>query len=306
MDSESVAVGESIAGLPASRYARLVERCRRSVLANVWRGGVQVELLRRSMAFATLGLVALVPLLVVVAAIDPSSQQGFGQWVADGMGLPRDTAAPVLRLFSTHHQEARQISVLGFALLAAFGLAFVTDVKLGYERIWDLPAQSWRQAWRRAVWLAVLVGYLAFEAESGVLLSHGPLQSAGRIVVFVSAALLFFWWGQHFLLGGMVPWGWLLPGAVATVAGLSGLRFFSALVFNPMIVSSAHDYGMVGVVLVVLSWLIGVGFVIFGGALAGRYYCERLAERRADRELGATTPFDSANGGQQEASSEDS
>ena len=297
---------EAAVELRASRSARLVERCRRSVVANVWRGGVQLELLRRSMAFATLGLVTLVPLLVVVAAVDPSSQQGFGQWVADGMGLPRDTAAPVLRLFSTHHQQARQIGVLGFALLVAFGLAFVTDIKLGYERIWDLPPQSWRQAWRRAVWLAVMIGYLAFEVESGVLLSHGPWESAGRIVIFVSAALLFFWWGQHFLLGGSVPWGWLLPGAIATVLGLSGLRAFSAFVFDPMLVSSARDYGPVGVVLVVLSWLIGVGFVIFGGALAGRYYCERLVEMRAARRPAAAGPFDPAYDGQQDGLSDDS
>ncbi|MBS2532841.1 YihY/virulence factor BrkB family protein [Catenulispora sp. NF23] len=273
--------GESAYELPTGRYARWRERWSRSVLGNVWRGGTQLELLRRSMAFATLGLVALAPLLVVVAAVSPSSQKGLGQWVVDGMGLPPNTAVPVLRLFAAHHREVGQIGILGLALLAAFGLAFVTDVQLSYQRIWEIPPESWRQAWRRAVWLAALIGYLAFEVESGALLRHGPVEQAMRIIVFVTAALSFFWWGQYFLLAGRVPWGWLLPGALATVAGLSGLRAFSALVFKPMIASSAKDYGMVGVVLVVLSWLIGVGFVIFGGALAGRYYCERVINRRA-------------------------
>lgn len=270
-------------GLPASRYARLRERCSRSVLANVWRGGMELELVRRSMAFATLGLVALAPLLVVVAAVNPT-QQGLGQWIVDGMGLPPDTAAPVLRLFAPHHQTTGQFGALGLALLAAFGIAFATDVQLGYQRIWDLPPESWRQLWRRAVWLAAMIGYLVFEVESGVLLRHGPLESAVRIVVFATAGLFFFWWGQYFLLAGRVPWGWLLPGAIATVLGLSGLRAFSVFVFKPMIDSSAKDYGTVGVVLVILSWLIGVGFVIFGGALAGRYYCERQAQVRTARE----------------------
>jgi membrane protein len=265
-------------------YERWSERWRarwhRSSLGRVWRGGTQLELMRRSMAFATLGLVTLVPLLIVVAAIDPSPQQGFGQWVADGMGLPSKTAAPIERLFATRHEAAKQAGALSLALLAVFGLAFVADVQLGYERIWGLPPQSWRQRWRRAIWLVALTGYVTFEVESGVLLRHGSLESAARIVIFVAIGVVFFWWGQHFLLGGRVSWGLLLPGAIATVVGLSGLRAFSALVFDPMIVSSAEDYGVVGVVLVFLSWLIGVGFVLFGGSLAGRqYYAHRAAAR---------------------------
>ena len=273
---EDTVEGGSAVRLPAGRCARWLARCRRGFVADVWRGGIRVELMRRSMAFATLGVVALVPLLVVVAAVAPSSQQGFGEWVADGMGLPRSTAAPVLRLFSDHHVAAQQTGAFSLALLAAFGLAFATDVQLGYQRIWELPVPTWRQmmwhVWRRTVYLAAMIGYLIFEVESGVLLGHGPLQSAGRIVVFVTVGLLFFWWGQHFLLAGHVPWIRLLPGAAATVVGLSGLRAFSTLVFNPMITSSSRDFGSVGVVLVVLSWLIGVGFVVFGGALVGRYY----------------------------------
>lgn len=276
---------ESACELPPSRLARLRDRCNRSLVVSVWRSGTQLELIRRSMAFATLGLVTLVPLLVVVAAVDPASQQGLGQWVVDGMGLPAKTAAPVLGLFAAHHQTTRQIGALGLALLAAFGLTFVADVQLGYQRVWELPPESWRHTWRRVVWLAAMIGYLAFEVESGVLLRHGSGESAARIVIFIAAGLIFFWWSQHFLLAGAVPWGWLLPGAIATVAGLSGLRAFSAMVFTPMLVSSAQDYGTLGVVMVVLSWLIGVGFVIFGGALAGRHFCEHRANARAVREV---------------------
>lgn len=52
--------------------------------------------------------------------------------------------------------------------------------------------------------------------------------------------------------------------------GLLGLRLFSRLVFSPLIGSSAISYGPFGTVLVIQSWLVGVGVVVFGGALAGR------------------------------------
>lgn len=262
-----------------------------SVVGRVVRGCSELELMRRAMAFATMGLVTLIPLLIVVATVDPLPQHGFGQWVADGMGLPAKTTEPLLRVFVTPHRVPGQTGALGLALLSVFGLSFVAEVQLSYERIWGLPAlpllHFWRRAWRLVVWLAALTGYVAFEVASGVLLRHGVVESSVRIALGATAGLFFFWWGQHFLLAGRVGWRPLLPGAIATVVGLSGLRAFSALVFNPMIVSSAEADGAVGVVLVVVSWLIGVGFVIYAGSLTGRCLHEHREAVRAAREVRA-------------------
>jgi membrane protein len=56
------------------------------------------------------------------------------------------------------------------------------------------------------------------------------------------------------------------------VAFLAGLRVFSALVFQPLIVTNAVTYGAPGTVLVVQSWLIGVGWVLYSGQLFGRWF----------------------------------
>lgn len=256
------------------------ERWRRGLPGQIWRGGTQLELMKRSMAFATQGLVTLVPLLIVVAAIDPFPDRGFGEWVADGMALPTHSAVPVVRLFVTQHEAAKGAGILSLAMLAGFGLAFVADVQNGYERIWGLGAPSWRQMWRQVLWLGALTCYVVLEVESANVLPRGTLDALGRVAMLGAAGLAFFWWGQRLLLGGRVPWISLLPGAVATVVGLGGLRIFSSLVFDPMIVSNAEAYGAVGIVLVVISWLIGVGFVFYGGALVGRHFDDY---RRRDR-----------------------
>jgi membrane protein len=190
----------------------------------------------------------------------------------------------VIRLFTTQDEAARGAGVISVALLALFGLAFVADIQTGYEKIWGLPAQTWRQTWRQAVWLAALTAYVTLEVESGVVLRRGFLDSLWRILMLGAAALVFFWWGRRFLLGGRVGWRSLLPGALATVVALGGLRVFSALVFDPMIASNAEAYGAVGVILVVVSWLIGVGFIFYGGALVGRCYDERRREASAATE----------------------
>lgn len=256
------------------RHHRLRARWHASAVGRLWEHGKELELLHRAMGFSAFGLVTLVPLLIVVAAALPIQERGFALWVIDAMSLSGRPADAVLELFATPRRVLSATSVLSGLLVALFGVTFAASVQNGYERIWEVPAGPWHHVWRRVVWLAALTGYLLAETRSGALLRDGAAQSAVRIMLVSLLGVLFFWWGQHFLLGERVPWSALLPGAVATMAGLGGLRWFSDQVFSPLIVSNAITYGAVGTVLIVQSWLIGVGFVVFGGALLGRHVHE--------------------------------
>lgn len=260
---------------PPAEHTGWRGRWRGSTLGRIWQDSSDLELMHRSMGFAALGLVTLMPLLVVVAATDPFRHRGFAAWVADGMGLPPHSAEPVQRLFVAPHAVLTATSTFSLVALGVFGLTFASAVQTGYEKVWNLPPSPWHHTWRRAWWLAALTAYLWAEAESGALLHHGALEAAARIILTVLFGLLFFWWGQRFLLARRVSWRALFPGALLTVVGLAGLRGFSSLVFAPLIVSNAVSYGAVGTVLVVESWLIGVGFVVYGGALVGRGLYER-------------------------------
>ncbi|GAA3062556.1 YhjD/YihY/BrkB family envelope integrity protein [Streptomyces glomeratus] len=255
-------------------------RWHNSAAGRFWQHGSEMELLHRSMGFAALALVTLAPLLIVVAAAAPFQQRGFASWVTDGMSLTGRPANAVDHLFGAPRTVLSATSAFSVVALALFGLTFASSVQTGYERVWDLPAGRWHTVWRRAVWLTALTAYLFAEVQSGAILGSGILQSAVRILLTVVFGVLFFWWGQHFLLGSRVSWRALLPGAAATMLGLVGLRWFSYQVFSPLIVNNAVTYGAVGTVLVVQSWLIGVGFVVFGGALLGRHLHEAHIRKR--------------------------
>jgi membrane protein len=73
---------------------------------------------------------------------------------------------------------------------------------------------------------------------------------------------------------------------------LSGLRLFSILVFEPLIARNAVTYGALGTVLIVQSWLIGVGWVVYGGQLFGRWFHEAWLRAWAERRWG----YGQANG----------
>jgi membrane protein len=264
--------------------AGLTSAWKRSAPGRMWKQAAHIELMHRSMGFAALGFVTLMPLLVVIAAATPwENRPGFAQWVVDGMGLDAQGARGLRDLFAAPRNVLSATSAWSLASLAYFGLSFVASVETGYRKIWDLPSGPWHRDWRRAVWLTVLTAYLFCESQSAAVMGSGLLSSLTRMGLTFVLGVAFFAWGQRFLLGGGVDVRTALPGAVFTMLGLAGLRVFSHLFFAPMIVSNATTYGPVGTVLTVVTWLVGVGFVVFGGALLGRHVRDgRMLRRGAE------------------------
>jgi membrane protein len=140
------------------------------------------------------------------------------------------------------------------------------------------------------VWLAALIAYIYAAATVGTVTRHAPAGTVSRVSVAVLLGIVFFWWGLRFLVGGRVSYLAALPGAVATVAFLAGLRVFSALVFQPLVVANAVTYGALGTVLIVQSWLIGVGWVVYGGQLFGCWFHDAWLAAWADNRRARKQP----------------
>lgn len=177
----------------------------------------------------------------------------------------------VEQLFGRPGQAFQTTTAFGLAILAVFGLSFGAAVQSGYEKAWNLSPARWWARWRHVLWLAVFIGFLFLSATSTLW----RRSQAGGVTAALSA-VLFVWWSQRLLLGARVRWRALFPGVVSTVVGLLGLRLFSRLVYSPLIASNTVTYGPFGTVLVIQSWLVGVGVVVFGGALVGRLLNEEL------------------------------
>jgi membrane protein len=250
------------------------------------RRGREFELMQRALGFGALAALTVIPLLIVVAAANRTSRVGLAGWVVYGMGLTGPSADAVTQLFSAPARVLGTTSVFSAVLLAVAGVSFAGSVQGGFERIWGLPGGPWHKIWRQAVWLTGLVAYIYAAATVGAVTHRGAAETAARVAVAVVLGVVFFWWGLRFLVGGRVSYLAAMPGAVATVVGLSGLRVFSGLVFEPLIVSNAVSYGSLGTVLIVQSWLIGVGWVLYGGQLCGRWFHESWLRDWADRRRG--------------------
>jgi membrane protein len=256
----------------------------------LYRHGREFELMERALGFAALALLTVIPLLILVAAASPAPHRGLAGWVVYGMGLTGSSADAVTRLFSAPSRVLGTTSVFSALVLSVSGVALAGSVQGGFERIWGLPAGPWHKIWRQAVWLVILIAYIYAAATVGSVTNGGLAEAAGRVAVAVVLGIAFFWWGLRFLIGGRVSYLAALPGAAATLVGLAGLRAFSGLVFEPLIIRNAVSYGALGTVLIVESWLIGVGWVLYGGQLFGHWFYEARLKGWAERRGSQGTP----------------
>src|ERR1700685_253773 len=238
--------------------SRFVDRVWRDLrFRDLYRSGKEFELMQRALGFAALATLTFIPLLILVAATGRAPHTGLAGWVIYGMDLTGSSADAVTRLFSAPARVLGTTSVFSAVVLCVAGVSFAGTVQAGFERILGLPA---------------LTAYPSADPTVGTVTHAGAAELAGRVAVAVVLGVAFFWWGLRFLVNGRVSYLAAMPGAVATLVGLAGLRAFSGLVFEPLIVRNAVSYGALGTVLIVQSWLIGVGWVLYGGQLFGRWF----------------------------------
>ncbi|GHF76401.1 hypothetical protein GCM10018790_62990 [Kitasatospora xanthocidica] len=126
-------------------------RCGRKPAGRGWRRGSALELWQRSLGFAALGFLTLVPLLIVISAADPANGQGFAQWLGEGLGMAAPSRNKIEQLIALPGQTLRTTTAFSLAALAVFGLSFGAAVQTTYEKVWGLPPGRWWARWRHVV-----------------------------------------------------------------------------------------------------------------------------------------------------------
>jgi membrane protein len=249
------------------------ERMRASTAGRLWSRLNAVDFMNSSMQFAALGILTLFPLLVVVfARVGDDGRLALVQ----RLGLDQRAANDVKALMSSGQHAAATLSVVGGVIIVLGGIGLASTLQTWYQKVYEFPPPTrWiRQLTDRFLWLAGFIIYLGLQEYIGRELGHAGARVPVYVVTFV-IAVAFFWWTVHVLLCGRMSWRQTFPAGLATGICATGLSVFSALLFSSQIVSGQRDYGPIGVVTVLLSWLIGWAVCLHLGAVLGRMWNER-------------------------------
>ncbi|CUU59593.1 membrane protein [Parafrankia irregularis] len=251
---------------------RRMRRALRGDLASRLRAA---DLINGAMNLAALILMMFFPFVIALAAASPLGAGGAADIIIRRMGLNHDAAMAVERLFTPRSgTTVSGWSVLGVLWLVLGGVSLAASIQVVYERVFRLSPAGLRGLRHQVIWLSGLLVFLAGSTALGAVLTGTAVGQVGYALVVVVMTAMFLWAGARVLTMGRLSWRSAWPVAFFTTIGLTGLGGFSRLTFSATIVSNESTYGPIGVVFTILSWLIGFGVVMIGGAVVGSWYVE--------------------------------
>lgn len=242
----------------------------------------------KTLILAGQAFTAVIPLLMVIASIGAQAheQNKLAGNLIHRFSLNGEAASAMHAFFSRPPGTAGGIGLVGVALLLFSVLTFAKVLQVTFETAWGLPSGGFRRNLYGLSATAVLVGELTALTLLASLVRGIPGGTAVNLVVRVASSVLFWVAMQYVLLSGRIGWRSLVPGAVLGGVGQVLVSLASTAYMPNLIATNSSRYGIVGVALALLSWLIVLAGAIVASAVAGPELAGRppLRPRRRDAE----------------------
>jgi membrane protein len=256
-------------------------------IGRVFEGLIRIELIDRSMAIAAQAMLALVPVLIVLASFLPTDLTGVAVDRVESLMGFSDQASDAVKDSVDVEQVRTQTGLIGLLITLFSATSFARAVQRMYERVWDLPHVGGIAGLRRSfLWL---VGWLLTLQLVGLLgfVVRGALSDATviRLVLQGVVSTAIWWWTVRLLLFGRISWRQLSVTAVLTGASLVAYSWGSGLVMPTYVEASAEQFGGLGLILAITTWLVGGAGILVVAAVVGRVLAEDEDVRRFGHRL---------------------
>jgi membrane protein len=260
--------------MAALRLLQISERVRARLLESLpgrtWLRLREVEFLDRGVVLAAQMFLALIPMLIVVAALLPTrAGQGIISLSRTRLGLTGGSQEALGQLVAAREDIQGSVGIISVLIAVATATSFTRALQRVYERAWRLPPAGPRESWRGVVWLGGTVVYLGLIGVAARMTSGLPYATFAGAIGALVAAFGLWWWSQRMLTARRVRWRALVPGAALTAVGMLTLALLSGRIVPRMVENNERTFGPSGVIFALVSWLIIIGTVLVVTAVVG-------------------------------------
>lgn len=238
----------------------------------------------RAIALASTALTAMIPLAVVIGGFLSSSDgTAAANAIISRYGLTGGGADAVRTVLAPADGTSTGVSIFGLFLVVIAVLSFSRGAQRLFEQTWELKPLSVRNTVNDLIWIAGLIGYVAFSWWIRSLVDDGHVEVAANLAL-LPPSVVFLAWSGRILSARRIEWRTLAPfGIVGAV--LLAIYSIGASVYVPHMFSVyASRYGPIGAVLAMISWLFAEFLVLVASAVIGREVSDELGRiRRGER-----------------------
>jgi membrane protein len=258
-----------------------VERFQDTAAGRFWSELSTADFMNSSFAFAALAVLCAFPFLAVSAAAIGSDVRSV---IVARMGLSDEATRDLEALIVPGNHAVATLTWISAIILLLGMIGMASTLQTWYARIYEQPIP--KGLMRHVAYQ--LAGVVAFTLYlTGQVEIFDEAQAVGGrglvfLLTFVTSSL-FWWWSAYMLLYRQVPLRRLLPAGVATGGCVTGLGIVSSLFFSDQVTSGQQSYGPAGVVIALITFLVGFGVCLHAGAVFGRVWNEWQDERLGDR-----------------------
>jgi uncharacterized BrkB/YihY/UPF0761 family membrane protein len=249
----------------------------KSAAGRYWAHLSTADFMNSSFAFAALAVLSAFPFLAVTSSVIGGDIRTA---IVARMGLNAQATRDVEALIATGNQAVATLTWVSAIVLVLGGVGMAATLSAWYHRIYERtpPKGLLRHLAYQMAGVVAFTLYISLQ----VWLFDKARPVGGRGLIFLLTfltATLFWWWSAYMLLYRQVPLRRMFPAGVATGACVTGLAVVSSFVFSDQVTSGQKSYGPAGVVIALITFLVGFGVCLHAGAVFGRMWNERQDER---------------------------
>jgi membrane protein len=214
------------------------------------------------MALAAQAFTALIPLFLVVSAVAPAERRDLvSEAIIDKFALRGGAADAVDQLFARPGDST--IGVLSVVLLVFSGVSLTRRLQRMYLQAWGLERRPGvRASLNAVVGLTALVLEVMLLSLARTLVPELPFDWVLGVPVTLLASLVLWTSVPWLLLDRRIPWRRLLPAGALT-AVCAGIYGVASTIYMPRLMeSNSERYGLFGVTLSLVGWLLCVSIVV--------------------------------------------
>jgi membrane protein len=258
---------------PMDDLNALVQRVAASFLGRSVRRFLRMEGIDRCLVLSSQAFTALIPLLILVAAVaPPGGPEVIARTIINKFGLSGASAESVEQLFEVSG-AAESATGGGSAILLLYsGVSFTRRLQKMYRAAWGQD----KAGVRGNLYAVLALGVLLVEVFAVYLLmSLVHSLPAEWLLVFPLTILtgLIPWTSVPYLLmDRQVHWRRLLAAGLLTAVAMAGYGTATTLYMPSAIDQYTSDFGLFGVTIAIIGWLlVGAGIVIACTAVGAEF-----------------------------------